>query len=89
MMVEKIIVIIKYLHFADIFLKKAVVELSECFAINKDTIDLELDKQPPYGLIYNLGLVEFKSFKFYIKTNLANDYICLSKSPARAPILFI
>ncbi len=40
------------------------------------------------GPIYSLGPVELKTFKAYIKNNLANSFIKSSKSPAGAPILF-
>ena len=45
-------------------------------------------KQPPFGLIYSLSPIELKTLKTYIKTNLANDFIHPSKSPAGALILF-
>ena len=56
--------------------------------INTNAIDLEKGKQSPYGPIYSLRPVELEIFKTYIKTNLANDFICPSKSSAGAPILF-
>ncbi len=46
------------------------------------------DWQPLYGSIYSLRLVEFKILIIYIKNNLANGFIRLSKSLAGAPILF-
>ena len=49
---------------------------------------LEKDKQPLFGSIYSLRLVELKSLKTYIKTNLANGVIWSSKFPAEASILF-
>ena len=36
----------------------------------------------------DLGPVELETLKTYIETNLANGFICPSKSPAGAPILF-
>ena len=56
--------------------------------INTHAIDPEESKQPPYGPIYNLRPLELKTLKTYIETNLANGFICPSKSPAGAPILF-
>ena len=38
--------------------------------------------------MYSLGPVELETMKAYIKTNLANGFIRLSKLPAGAPILF-
>ena len=64
------------------------IELSKNTKINKHAIKLEENKQPPFGLIYNLELVELETLKTYIKTNLANNFIWLFKSSTRAPILF-
>ena len=41
-----------------------------------------------YGPIQSLGLVEIKTLKAYIETNLANKFIRPLKSPANTPILF-
>lgn len=57
--------------------------------INKYTIDLELNKQLPYRLIYSLRLVELKTLKIYIEINLTNSFINSSKSFTKAPILFV
>ena len=56
--------------------------------MNEHAIELEEGKQPPFGPIYSLGPVELETLKTYIKTNLANNFIWPSKSPAGAPILF-
>ena len=56
--------------------------------MNEHAIKLEEGKQPLFGPIYSLGLVELETLKTYIKTNLANSFIRPSKSLARAPILF-
>ena len=56
--------------------------------INEHAIELEEDKQLPFGPIYNLGPVEVETLKTYIETNMANGLIRPSKSPAGAPILF-
>lgn len=78
----------EYLHFKDIFLKKSATVLLEHTEINIHAINLEDSKQPLYGSIYSLESVKLKTLKSYIKTNLANSFICLSKSPASALILF-
>ena len=78
----------EYLDFADIFSLDLATELSKHTEINTHAIDLEENKQPPYGPIYSLGPVEIETLKTYIKTNLANNFIPPSKSPADAPILF-
>ena len=56
--------------------------------MNKHAIELEEGKQLPFGPIYSLRPVELETLKTYIETNLANGFIRLFKSPARAPILF-
>ena len=63
--------------------------LPEHTGINKHAIKLEDGKQPSYGPIYSLNLVELKTLKTYIKTNLANSFIQPLKSPISAPILFV
>ena len=76
----------KYSDFADVFSLDLASELPEYTGINNHAIELVDDQQPPYGLIYSLGPVELETLKAYIETNLANDFIRPSKSPAGAPI---
>lgn len=57
------------------FLKKSVAKLSKYFNINKHTINLELNKQLFYKLIYNLYLVELEILKMYIKIKFAKNFI--------------
>lgn len=64
------------------------MELFKNKGINKYVIKLEEDKQPPYRLIYSLGLVELETLKTYIKTYLKTGLIWPSKSLAGTPILF-
>ena len=64
------------------------VKLAENIGINKHTIKLKEGQQLPFGPIYSLGPVKLETLKTYIKTNLANDFIWLSKSPAGVSILF-
>ena len=52
-------------------------------------MELQKSEQPLYELIYSLNLVELKTLKTYIKTNLANNFIWLLKSPSGVFILFI
>lgn len=49
---------IEYSDFTDVFSKKSAVILSKHTKINIHAIDLEEDKQSPYGFIYSLGPVE-------------------------------
>lgn len=75
LLVEKVIVSKKYLDFIEIFSKKFVAILFKYFDIIKYIIDLELDQQTLFKLIYSLKLVELKIFKTCIKTNLVNKFI--------------
>ena len=79
-------ILAEYLDFEDVFSKESVVVLLEHTEIKTHSIDLEKSKQPPYGPIYRAGGAG--TLKTYIKTNLANSFICPSKSPAGALILF-
>ena len=78
----------EYSDYIDVFSAENAVELPENTGMNEHAIELKKGKQPPFGPIYSLGSVELETLKTYIKTNLANDFIRPSKSPARAPILF-
>ena len=78
----------KYADYADVFLFDLAMKLPENSGINKHTIELQDDKQPPYELIYSLRPVELETLKTYIKIHLKTGFIWLSKSPAGAPILF-
>ena len=78
----------KYVDFADIFSPNLASKLSEHIRINDHVIELVNSQQPSYGPIYSLGLVELMTLKAYIKTNLINRFIRLSKSPTSTSILF-
>lgn len=69
----------EYFDFLDLFFKKSAAKLLEHSDINKQIIDLELDKHLFFNSINSLGSVKFKIFKTYIKTNLANKFIQASK----------
>ena len=56
--------------------------------MNKHVIKVKEGKQPSFRHIYNLDLEELETLKTYIKTNLASNFIRLSKFSANAPILF-
>ena len=64
------------------------LELLKHTGINDHAIKLIDNRQPSYGSIYNLELVELETLKTYIETNQANNFIIPSKSLAGAPILF-
>ena len=79
----------KYSNYNNIFLAKNAAKLPDNSRINEYAIKLGQGKQPLFGSIYSLKLVELKMLKTYIKTNLANDFIFFFKSPIGAPILFV
>ena len=79
----------EYSDFSNVFSSDSPAELPEYTGINDHPINLLDDKQPLYGPIYSLGLVELETLKTYIKANPASGFIRPSKSPAGAPILFI
>lgn len=56
--------------------------------INNHAIKLVDGQQLPYGPIYSLEPLELETLKAYIETNLANEFIKLSKSSTDIPILF-
>ena len=81
-------VLAEYSDYTNVFSIENAIELLENTGMNEHAIKLEEGKQPPFGPIYSLRLVELETLKTFIEINLANGFIRLSKSPARAPILF-
>ena len=67
--------LVKYSHFADIFLAEEVLMLPERTMLNKHTIELEDGKQPSYAPIYSLAPIELETLKTYIKTHLKTGFI--------------
>ncbi len=78
----------KYADFVDIFLLKLAIELLKYIQINDYAIELIINWQSPYSPIYSLGQVELEILKTYIKDNLVNSFIKLSKFFARVLIFF-
>ena len=89
LLAKVVTVLAKYLDFADVFLKESSNILPKQIKVNEHVIELENGKQLPYKPIYSLKPVKLKTFKTYIKTNLANGFIRTSKLPENALILFI
>ena len=83
-----VLILAKYLDFANVFSKELAVVLLKHTKINTHTINLEEDKQPSYRLIYSLRPVELEILKTYIETHLKTRFIWPSKSPADTPIMF-
>ena len=80
--------LVEYSNYSDVFLVENATELSENNGINEHAIKLEEGKQPLFGPIYSLEPKDLETLKTYIEANLANGFIRLSKSPARALIFF-
>ena len=80
---------IKYSDFSNVFLEKKALILPKATKLNQHAIKFQENQQPPYRLIYSLGVVELKMLKTYIETNLANGLIQPLKLPIDAFILFI
>ena len=88
LLIKKVKILEKYLDFTDVFSEEKALVLTECTELNKHVINLADGKQPPYGPIYSLGLVEPEILKTYIKTHLKTGFIWPSKSLADPCILF-
>ena len=88
LLAKEVRILDEYSDFIDVILKAKALMLPEHTELNKHAINLENGKQPPYGPIYSLGLVELETLKTYIKTHLKTGFIWPSKSPTGAPILF-
>ena len=89
LLAKEITVRTKCLDFADVFLQESANMLSEQIRANKYAIKLEKVKQSLYRPICSPKLFELKTFKTYIKINLANGLIRASKLSANALVLFI
>ena len=79
----------KYSEFSNVFSSDSILELLDYTGINNHPINLLDNKQLPYSPIYNLGPLELKTLKTYIKANLASNFIRRFKSPTVASILFV
>lgn len=79
----------EYFDYSNVFLVENIAKLLENSGINEHIIELEEDKQSSFEPIYSLRPVELEMLKTYIKINLNNNFICPSKSPAKALIFLI
>ena len=78
----------KYVDFADIFFPNLASKHPKHTRINDHAIELVDGQQALYGPIYSFGLIEIKTLKAYIETNLVNGFIRQFKSPIGVPIFF-
>lgn len=77
------------MDFFNIFLKEKALVLSKIINLNQYVIKLEDDKQLFYKPVHSLDLIELKTLKIYIKTNLTNSLIWLLKFFISTFIFFI
>ena len=89
LLAKKVIIPVKYSDFADIFSKKLAEVLSKQTRVNKYAIKFKKGKKPLYRPIYSLKLIELKTFKTYIKINLANSFIKALKLVVDGAIIFV
>lgn len=87
--IKKITILAKYQYYTKGYSLDSVIKLLEYISINNYLINLIDNKQPLYGPIYSLKLLDLKILKTYIKNNLANDFIRPFKLLAGTLILFI
>lgn len=81
-------ILAEYLNFTNMFSSNLVMELPKNIKINNYAINNIKEKQLFYGAIYNLGQVNMKSLKTYIKIYLRTNFIYFFKFLADIPILF-
>ena len=86
---KKVKIPTKYSDFSNVISEEKTLILPEVIELNQHAIELQEGQQLFYRPIYNLGPIELKTLKTYIKTNLANSFIQPLKSPASALILFV
>src|SRR5258708_7940624 len=77
-----------YKDFADIFSKEAFAHLPPHKAWDH-TIELHPDAKLPRGRTFPLSPAEQKELDAFLRENLANGRIRLSKSPIGAPVFFV
>lgn len=73
--IGEIKIFIKYYNFANVFSSNFIAELSKYIDINNYLIKQIYNKQLFYSFVYSLGLIELKTLKTYIKTNLISVFI--------------
>ena len=77
-----------YHEFTDIFSKTCTSTPAPHWPYDLK-MELEEGPSPPFGPIYSLSQSELKSLQEFLDEHLAMDFIHLSCSPGRAPVLFI
>lgn len=75
LLIKKVTILVIYLNFINIFLKKLALKLLKYSSINNYIIKVKIGQQLSYMLTYSLKFVKLKTFKTYIEINLANHFI--------------
>ena len=78
----------EYSNYSDVFSEGGNQALPEDSKV-RHSIEIEEDKEVPYGPIYPLNSQELKALREYITAALAKGWIRPSESSAGAPILFV
>ena len=78
----------KYFNFADVFDKNKADRLPKHSQHNL-AIEIEEKKQALLGLVYDKSLIKLGVFCDYVNVMLVKKFIWPSKSPSRAPVLFV
>lgn len=84
---SKITIPTEYKNYVYIYLAKFKANLLN-YNNNNYAIKLERYNQLFYGKIYSLRPIKLETFKAYIETNLANNFVWLFKSLSNAIIWF-
>ena len=77
-----------YCNFKDVFSKDAFNELPPC-KVWDHAIDLIPDAKLPCSCTFPLSPTEQQELDVFLWENLANSWICPSKSPVGAPVFFV
>ena len=78
----------EYRDFADVFSKQQAKQLPP-HRSHDLTILIKDETTPPLGPIYSLSPMELLTLWEFIEENVKSGLIQLSKSPCRAPVLFV
>ena len=78
----------KYHDFKDVF-NKARADTLPAHQLYDLRIELEEGTTPPFGPIYSFSPYELRTLHEFIDEHLAYGFICPTRSPCGAPVLFI
>jgi hypothetical protein len=75
--------------FADVFVTDSLASLPPHRKGFDCEVNLKEGSTPSFGRMYNLSKPETDALRKYINENVAKGFICLSSSPAAAPIFYV